>query len=104
MNNIEDCTYGVILDGVTINQTVSKSYLVGEPNKIKCNNFKNIRFHALFKFKTVIPLNQWDKNYWGRARMIPKFIPGFKMITGKLGILSKFQFDYRPAQEPYDIP
>jgi parallel beta-helix repeat protein len=37
----------------------------------------------------------WDENYWDRPRMLPKVIPGR---------LYRFNFDWHPAQEPYDIP
>jgi len=39
-------------------------------------------------------------NYWG-PRIIPRFL--LKVIVGNRGSLPAFQFDWLPAQKPYDI-
>ncbi len=41
----------------------------------------------------------WDENYWNRPRMLPKVIPGYTIFR-----FYRFNFDWHPAQEPYDIP
>jgi parallel beta-helix repeat protein len=62
--------------------------------------------------------NVWDKNYWGRPRLLPKpiygwfhylipslmryLIPGWFQNLVLIPTLVKF--DWHPAQEPYDIP
>ena len=49
--------------------------------------------------------NNWSKNYWQRPRVRPKIIPGAFWIYKphiKLRI-PRFNVDYFPAQEPYDI-
>ena len=39
----------------------------------------------------------WDGNYWDQPRTLPKVIPGFRLY------LYRFEFDWHPAKEPYDI-
>jgi len=41
----------------------------------------------------------WDENYWEKPRMLPKIIPGRTFFR-----LYRFDFDWHPAQEPYEIP
>ena len=60
--------------------------------------------YSIFKSK-----NKWDSNYWDRPRFLPFRIFGFvtfnATITGFVPILFPFyQFDWRPAKKPYDIP
>ena len=43
----------------------------------------------------------WSENYWGRPRILPKPIFGI-MVIGSVPI-PWFNFDWNPAQEPYDI-
>jgi parallel beta-helix repeat protein len=82
-------------------------------NDICFNNFiLNIipaRFISRSKNDTQ---NNWSKNYWQRPREKPKIIPGsFWIVFYNLpGILRpivlripRFNVDYYPAQEPYDI-
>jgi len=74
-------------------------------NTIKNNNFKGNLLHARFDESI---LNTWDGNYWGRSRLIPKF------IFGELCILPSdlyfpglyipwVNIDWHPAKEPNDI-
>lgn len=78
-------------------------------NKIYENNFFNgpmtwqIDFYQYLWF----PLrNRWHNNYWGRPRTFPKVIEGW-LYFGAIGMLPLTmpwpQFDFFPAQEPYDI-
>ncbi len=64
-------------------------------NTIERNNFKNNKLHAFFFLSA---LNKWKKNYWGRPRILPKPILGIN------GIVPWINFDFRPAQTPYEIP
>ncbi|MBA7636881.1 hypothetical protein ES703_44509 [subsurface metagenome] len=53
--------------------------------------------------------NKWDNNYWNRPRLLPKVILGSGEIVFKWGIIffipfPIIEFDWHPAQEPYDIP
>ena len=74
-------------------------------NIIKNNNFKGNILHARFDESL---LNTWDGNYWGRSRLIPKFIFGILCIFPSdlysPGLYIPWvNIDWHPAQEPYDI-
>jgi len=81
----------------------------GNKNIISSNNIIKNEFNARF---WVLPLqkNTWDKNYWGNpVWMKIKVIPGWVVILYLEdffpGIeLPWLNFDWHPAQEPYDIP
>jgi parallel beta-helix repeat protein len=66
-------------------------------------NTRNVRF-ALYDD------NNWEQNYWGRARFIPYPIFGWKHPGNVLGDIFLnlkipwIEIDWHPAQEPYDIP
>ena len=74
-------------------------------NNISCNNFKYS--HFLRRYKGIIsPLdsdNKWNGNFWNRPRLLPVLIWGFK-TTPLLRLRRSLDIDWRPAQEPYDIP
>jgi len=59
-------------------------------NKIVNNNFIRNRF-PIFQVRDICSGNFYDGNYWNRPRLLPKWIP------------LHFNFDWHPAQEPYDI-
>jgi parallel beta-helix repeat protein len=70
---------------------------------ISSNNFIKNRFReSLFIEEEFLQnKNTWDENYWDRPRVLPKPIFGIK---GKLFVLLPWiNFDWHPAQEPYDI-
>ena len=75
-------------------------------NNISENNFKNNEVNALFYSSF---LTTWDKNYWGQQRDTPYLIwgrigPSPMYRLWKLLSIPWIQFDWHPAQEPYDIP
>jgi parallel beta-helix repeat protein len=86
----------------TITFNVKGVKLDGE-NEICYNSFKHNGRNAV----THSIQNEWYNNYWNRPRILPY------PILGKVGIISTFfywfylfpwiQFDWHPAQEPYDI-
>ncbi|GAI48792.1 unnamed protein product, partial [marine sediment metagenome] len=43
--------------------------------------------------------NTWDSNYWGEPRDSPYIIKGTLLFL----FIPWFNFDWHPAQEPYDI-
>ena len=45
--------------------------------------------------------NSWVKNYWGKSRMLPK--PIFGVMKSRVLPILWINFDWHPAQEPYDI-
>ena len=70
-----------------------------ENTSINKNNFNQNRRNAYFNrcFNT-----NWNDNYWGRIRLLPKPIFGIK--TGKiLPITIGAEFDWHPAKEPFDV-
>jgi len=64
---------------------------------IEKNNFIDNRIHVYFSF---IFRNFWDSNYWDNWIGF-----GPKIIFGSFGsiVIPWFNFDWRPAGEPYDI-
>jgi len=67
-------------------------------NKINNNNFYGNSKDAIFVWSNS---NNWNYNYWNRARLLPKPILG---LTGKnLPIIPMVNFDWHPTQGPYDI-
>ena len=68
-------------------------------NKIKQNNFINNTRQAGFdQGLSFTAGNRWIQNYWGRPRMLPYPIVGQVLV-----VLIWVQFDWRPAQTPYEI-
>jgi len=61
------------------------------------NNFRTLVFMMNQNQKPIM----WNRNYWGRPRIYPY------SIFGKIGliycIIPWINFDWHPAQEPYDI-
>jgi parallel beta-helix repeat protein len=95
-NNIEDNKVGFALDS-------------SFSNIIDGNNFIHNSLNAIFiKSSTNIGTNNlWNQNYWGRRRSFPKPVLGFIEIdigNGSLAIsILWFEFDWHPAQAPYEI-
>ncbi len=85
----------------------------GRKNEIHFNNFINNNKSAYFhcNFPRIIYRNNWNRNYWDDHQSIsPRKIPGviewrdlwpFPLFQGSI---PWYQFDWFPAQEPYDIP
>ena len=76
---------------------------------IRNNFFKNlsrdIRIYTLYADFDLSD-DLWDGNYWNRPRLLPKPIFGIKFIklTENRSIpFPWINFDWNPAQEPYDI-
>jgi parallel beta-helix repeat protein len=74
-------------------------------NIIKNNNFKGNNENVDFLDSNY---NNWNSNYWGRSRILPKIISGSITIRppgfGTPGLYFPwFNFDWHPAKKPYDI-
>jgi parallel beta-helix repeat protein len=67
---------------------------------ISMNTFMKNNVHARF-YNKYISGTTWNQNYWGRLRMFPK--PIFGMENSYETFPTMIQFDWHPAQEPYDI-
>jgi len=100
-NNIKNNDNGIYLD-------------YSDCNTILRNNFINNRQQADFvKEYTFLEFikdywrskNIWNENYWIIPRLIPKTIFGFLVIivNSKYLFFISMEFDWHPAQEPYDI-
>jgi parallel beta-helix repeat protein len=131
-NMIDGCDVGIRL-GSSYNMTLYLNNLesnsigltleLSGKNNIKHNNFINnsrdagwlaVKIPITQRWKSI--RNQWIDNYWNDwIKKGPKMIPGvifilIGIIPGveiflPIGIpLLLFQFDWHPAQEPYDIP
>ena len=86
-------------------------------NKISFNNFLNNEQNAFFSFlrhdfkifRSDFQYNNWNRNYWNGSRLLPKPIFGqIEIWTHRFSVPRKITlpwlaFDWRPAQEPYDI-
>ena len=66
-------------------------------NLIYNNNFINNKICAFF---LNCKNNKWNGNYWNRPRLLPKPIFG---TIGTYNIIPWLNFDWHPAQEPYDM-
>lgn len=54
-------------------------------------------------FFTSSFFSKWQQNYWNKSRLLPKVIPGQfggMIIHKRIPLVT---FDWRPAQEPYDV-
>jgi len=67
---------------------------------ISKNTFMKNIVHARF-YNTGFFSNTWDQNYWGKTRILPKPIFGIKYIY--VLYPGFVEFDWHPAQAPYDI-
>jgi hypothetical protein len=85
------------------------NYKITNNNFIK--NYRNTQVGYLligvlnfgFEYKSLRYIRstiKWDGNYWNRPRSLPKPIIG-QMSSLRIPWI---QFDWNPAQEPYDIP
>ena len=96
-NDIENCTTGIRFSG--------------DGNIITKNNFKNYSRIGFWFYKPFLypSKNSWIGNYWDTWTGIgPKKILGFFVIGWRFPIqipllIPWVEFDWHPAQEPYDI-
>ena len=88
---------GVILFGSCFNRFIQNNFI---------DNNEDPYFMTCFR-------NKWKENYWNEARLLPKPIIGY-LNPGVLSYIIRLEgkniisipwinFDWRPAQEPYDI-
>jgi parallel beta-helix repeat protein len=62
----------------------------------------NIR-HLKIELGLPVQRNIWQGNYWDEPRVLPYMIPGV-IMTVFFKAHAGFQFDWHPAQTPYEIP
>ena len=92
-NDIENCDVGIQIQ------------YGGKGNIITKNNFKNYSRIGIWfgRFFLGFENNKWIGNYWDTWIGVgPKIILGLFIISEEIRI-PWFNFDWKPAQEPYDI-
>ncbi len=105
MNVVSTCNYGIWMVMHSNNNIVSRNYfnnnkcglyLSGsETNEITFNTFERNILNVFFVDCRSI---NWNRNYWDRPRLLPKPIFGLGNFW-----VPQINFDWHPAQEPYDI-
>jgi parallel beta-helix repeat protein len=108
-NRISNCSeFGVDIGGGGLNtfqfNTFENNYVglhiyMSVLNKINQNNFINNTYQAGYNLGlSLMAGNRFFRNYWDRPRLLPYPIKGSVLL-----IVPWVSFDWRPAQEPYDI-
>ena len=108
-NRISNCSeFGIDIGGGGLNtfqfNTIENNQLglhiyMSVLNRIKQNNFINNTYQAGYNLGlSLMAGNRFFRNYWDRPRLLPYPIKGTVLL-----IVPWVQFDWRPAQEPYDI-
>jgi parallel beta-helix repeat protein len=107
-NTVTSCNRGIFFcvceNQIIKNNTIRDSEL--GINLSEANH--NLIAHNIFSGNTVNALftesykNKWSRNFWDRPRTLPYTIAGTVIIYK--WSLKWFNFDWHPAQEPYDIP
>jgi parallel beta-helix repeat protein len=88
-NNLQENEYGIFL--------YNSKFIVIKENNFIDNSYLNANFFNLF-------LVRWIKNYWDDWDNTGLYkIPGQK-FPGTIFSCRWYNFDFHPAQEPYDIP
>ena len=96
---IQDCNLiNVTYNDIEKNKGKGIFLMRSSDNNINSNNFIDNYIDVYFRDSD----NIWDGNYWGRLRLFPKIIFGFK--GNSFIIPNSFDIDWHPAKEPYDIP
>ena len=110
-NIIEYCyigfnLYHIFYNNISWNVFANNSFGIllheSQSNNISSNNFMYNSIHAFF----VNAKNKWIGNYWNIQKLLPKPILGIKkipLLQGRTIPILWLQYDWHPAQEPYDI-
>jgi len=107
-NDFESCSVGIFDDFII--PRINGKQDNGHTNIITKNNFKNYSRGKIWWDKPpsffIMILNKfrtegWKENYWDTWSGVgPKLIPGL-FVFGEVMILPWFNFDWKPAKEPY---
>jgi parallel beta-helix repeat protein len=119
-NTISDNGMGIVVhsssstitgNNLSNNHVFAIRLIYSYSTKILKNNFfddMQTKEFALFRYSliNILKRNTWNQNYWSIPRILPKLIQG-SMAVIVLPIpwflIPWFDFDWNPAQEPYDI-
>lgn len=103
LNNISyNKMYGIIAMNC-FNYKITKNNFIGNLINARFAYFLLGAFTSGFEYKVLRDIRstiKWDGNYWNKPRSLPK------PISGRLppsGAIPWVQFDWNPAQEPYEI-
>jgi len=97
---LQDCINCITINGNNIetNNQYGLYLLRSSTNSVSKNNFIQNKYNAFFSGFSLF--NHWNGNYWTDWVGL-----GPKLIKGKLGqVIPWVNFDWHPAQEPYNIP
>jgi nitrous oxidase accessory protein len=108
-NRISNCSvFGIDIGGGGLNtfqfNTIENNQLglhiyMSVLNRINQNNFINNTYQAGYNLGlSLMAGNRFFRNYWDHPRLLPYPIKGTVLL-----IVPWVNFDWRPAQEPYDI-
>ena len=90
-NHIENnIMYGIRFENISTN------------NMVERNNFINNTPRNAFFIIPFSTTNKWNNNYWNKERIFP--YPIFGLIQMGIILLPWINFDWHPAEEPYNIP
>ena len=106
-NEIYENKYGIQLSSSSDGNSIYENnflknkvgiWLTSKWNKISHNNFIGNDVHATFLYGSgeIFHINNWNRNYWGRARFLPKPIFGIRFP------LPWINFDWLPLKFPYE--
>jgi parallel beta-helix repeat protein len=111
-NNIENNgLYGLLIESGSFDRIIQNNFIGNRRQAVYDQQIK-ILFLAHKGHYPILPCI-WSENYWNRPRLLPYVIPGFIGYTGLIAWsfyamfdtipANSMRFDWRPAQEPYDI-
>jgi len=100
---ISNSSYNIITQNTISNCSEYDIYIIKNSsyNSITMNTFEKKNVNAFFSnsFK-----NEWDANYWGNPKILPKLIFGkFGFGFTEYPLIPWLNVDWHPAREPYDI-
>ncbi len=84
--------------GISFPLRIGRQFSEEKNNEIHHNNFINNRHNA-----EINGDNKWDANYWDNWIGVKIKLPIFQRFPKILFSFFKFNFDWHPAKEPYDI-
>ena len=103
---LEYCNKIEILKNNIVNNSLHIELYFGSMNSIiTMNNLIGHRPMALF-CDPINANNNWNNNYWGRAKVLPRPIRGALILKDQYPfptLILWIKFDWNPAREPYDI-
>jgi len=98
LNNISYNFYGISIFNC-FNYKITRNNFIGNNWSVHFTYSLFFAYQFGYALKDIHSTIKWDGNYWDRPRIFPKPILGWLTLVS----IPWFQFDWHPAQEPYDI-